>query len=144
MVKRELVGALGYALKEVQHSLRRKMDEKLQPLGLSSSQYAVLRALEEEPGASNAHLARRCFITPQSMHGIVSLLEKRELIARTPDAEHGRKQLTQLTAEGARIVAAAHNVVAEIETRLDEAVAPLERTEVLDMLHRWQDQLERA
>lgn len=144
MKKLELDHALGYALKEAQYAVRRKMDEKLHPLGLSSAQYAVLRALEEEPGASNAHLARRCFITPQSMHGIVSILEKQSLISRRPDADHGRKQLTQLTDEGARIVAAAHKVVAEIEKRLDEAVAPLEKSAIVELLYRCRDALDGA
>lgn len=144
MEKLELDAALGYALKEAQYAVRRKMDEKLQPLGLSSAQYAVLRALEEEPGTSNAHLARRCFITPQSMHGIISILEKQGLISRRPDTEHGRKQLTQLTDEGVRVVAAAHAVVAEIEKRLDKAVFPLEKSAIVAMLYRCRDALDGA
>src|SRR6516162_4869510 len=32
------------------------------------AQYAVLTALEEEPGLSNADLARRAFVTPQTMN----------------------------------------------------------------------------
>jgi DNA-binding MarR family transcriptional regulator len=44
------------------------MDEELRPLGLSVSQYAILEALleEGESESSNAAIARRCFITPQS------------------------------------------------------------------------------
>jgi DNA-binding MarR family transcriptional regulator len=31
-------------------------------------QYALLTALDEEPGLSNADLARRAFVTPQTMN----------------------------------------------------------------------------
>jgi DNA-binding MarR family transcriptional regulator len=58
---------LGYALKRAQHALRVSMDEVLRPLGLTTPQYAVLCAIEADPGISNASLARAAFVTAQTM-----------------------------------------------------------------------------
>ena len=87
---------LGYLLKTAQHALRREMDDALRPLGLSVSTYAVLTELHRQPGLTNADLARRAFITPQSMQGLLVALEKAGLIARGSDRDHGRRQPSRL------------------------------------------------
>jgi len=113
-----LKSLLGYKLKKTQHALRLHMDEALRALDLTTPQYAVLAQLELKPGASNAALARSAFITAQTMHGIVSNLEKRVLIQRKSDASHGRILCTELTDQGHKIVAQAHDMIRAVEARM--------------------------
>jgi DNA-binding MarR family transcriptional regulator len=110
-----VTGLLGYKLKQTQHLLRLQMDEALRSLDLTTPQYAVLAQLELRPGISNAALARASFITAQTMHGIVSNLEKQALVQRKGDPDHGRILCTELTDEGHRIVQQAHEIIAEVE-----------------------------
>ncbi len=109
---------LGYKLKKTQHALRLHMDEALRTLDLTTPQYAVLAQLELKPGASNAALARSAFITAQTMHGIVVNLEKRGLIQRKSDASHGRFLRTELTDQGHKVVAQAHDMIRAVESRM--------------------------
>lgn len=109
---------LGYKLKKTQHALRVHMDEALRELGLTTPQYAVLAQLELKPGISNAILARSAFITAQTMHGIVSNLEKRGLLQRKSDPEHGRILRTTLTKKGMQVVKEAHEIIRHIESRM--------------------------
>lgn len=109
---------LGYKLKKTQHALRLHMDEALRALDLTTPQYAVLAQLELKPGASNAALARSAFITAQTMHGIVSNLEKRGLVQRKNDASHGRILCTELTGQGHKIVLQAHDTIRDVEARM--------------------------
>jgi DNA-binding MarR family transcriptional regulator len=109
---------LGYKLKKTQHALRLHMDEVLRSLDLTTPQYAVLAQLELKPGASNAALARASFITAQTMHGIVSNLEKRGLIYRKSDVSHGRILCAELTDQGRKIVKQAHEVIRAVESRM--------------------------
>ena len=123
---------LGYALKRAQHAMRQHMDRHLREIGLSAPQYAVLASLEAEPGASNATLARRAFVTPQTMQAMLVKLERAGLIARHPDAEHGRIQRTEMTAEGRGTLVQAHQAAQASERLASEAassdaVAMLER-----------------
>ncbi len=111
-------GLLGYKLKKTQHALRLHMDEALRSIDLTTPQYAVLAQLELNPGASNAALARSAFITAQTMHGIVSNLEKRGLIQRKSDTLHGRILCTELTDQGHKIVARAHDMIRDVEGRM--------------------------
>ncbi|MFO1257533.1 MAG: MarR family transcriptional regulator [Gammaproteobacteria bacterium] len=109
---------LGYKLKKTQHALRLNMDEALRTLDLTTPQYAVLAQLELKPGVSNAALARSAFITAQTMHGIVSNLEKRGLIRRKNDDSHGRILCTKLTSQGQKVVKEAHDMIRTVESRM--------------------------
>ncbi|MFN7038491.1 MAG: MarR family winged helix-turn-helix transcriptional regulator [Alphaproteobacteria bacterium] len=111
-------GLFGYKLKKTQHALRLYMDEALRILNLTTPQYAVLAQLELKPGISNAALARVSFITAQTMHGIVSNLEKRGLVQRKNDVSHGRILCTELTKQGHKIVTQAHDMIRTVEARM--------------------------
>jgi DNA-binding MarR family transcriptional regulator len=127
---------IGFALKLAQQALRTHMDAALQHIGLTTPQYAVLTFLDVEPGASNAALARRAFVTPQTMQAILVALERAGHISRTPHPEHGRVQTTELTARGRDALASASGIVAGAEARLRTASAPFDPQEVAAMLRR--------
>ena len=127
---------IGFALKQAQQALRTRLDADLREIGLTTPQYAVLAFLEVEAGASNAAIARRAFVTPQTMQAILVALERAGLIARTPHPEHGRVQMTELTARGRGALEAASGIVADAEERLRNASAPFDPQAVAAMLLR--------
>lgn len=127
---------VGFALKQAQQALRTHMDSGLREIGLTTPQYAVLAFLEVEAGASNAALARRAFVTPQTMQAILVGLERSGLVARTPHPDHGRVQTTELTAQGRDALQAASGIVADAEARLRKAAEPLDPPAVTAMLLR--------
>jgi len=110
--------SLVYRLKKTQHALRISMDKALKLIDLTTPQYAVLSQLELEGGISNAELARKSFITAQTMHGIVSNLENRELIERKNNPNHGRILSANLTKKGLTIVQKAHHLISNIESEM--------------------------
>lgn len=132
---------IGFALKLAQQALRAHLDAALQQIGLTTPQYAVLTFLEVEPGASNAALARRAFVTPQTMQAILVALERAGFISRTPHPKHGRVQTTELTAAGRDALEAASGIVADAEARLRDASAPLDPQAVSAMLVRFAEAL---
>ncbi len=120
---KKITALFGYKLKKTQHRLRLCMDEALKTLNLTTPQYAVLAQLELKPGISNADLARAAFITPQTMHGIVSNLEIRKLLKRKNNPDHGRILCTELTKQGQNIVAQAHKVIQAVEARMFKTIS---------------------
>ena len=135
---------IGFTLKLAQQALRTHLDAALQQIGLTTAQYAVLTFLEVDPGASNAALARRAFVTPQTMQGIVVALERSGFIVRTPHPEHGRVQTTELSAGGRKVLSAASRVVGDAEARLRAASAPLDSQAVITMLLRLAEALRQS
>lgn len=122
--ERFVTGLLGYKLKQTQHALRLHMDDALRALDLTTPQYAVLAQLELHPGISNAALARASFITAQTMHGIVSNLEKRGLVQRKNNPHHGRILSTALTPQGAAVIQQAHSMISKVESRMTATISP--------------------
>ncbi|MBJ3777361.1 MarR family winged helix-turn-helix transcriptional regulator [Acuticoccus mangrovi] len=133
---KDMTPLLGYRLKLAQHALHRRMEEALRPLGLSPAQYAVLAELNARPDQTNADLAERAFITPQSMQGVLTKLEGSGLVERRQDARHGRRQLARLTGEGRLKAEAANAAVMRVEDLLEAAVHPACVQDAVDLMNR--------
>jgi DNA-binding MarR family transcriptional regulator len=108
----------GYLIKRVQALLHDAMAHALARHQLTVTQYSALLAIEEEPGLSNAELARRAFVTPQSMHTVLHDLESRGLVGRQQHPQHGRVLQAALTTQGRRVLSAARGQVDRIEDRM--------------------------
>jgi DNA-binding MarR family transcriptional regulator len=119
-----MAARIGYRLKLAQVALRSAMEEALSAVGVTAPQYAVLTALELDPGRSSAALARAAFVTPQTMQGIVANLERAGLLSRAPDPSHGRIKRATLTAAGRATLKRAHALVAEVEARMLAGFSP--------------------
>lgn len=123
---------IGHLVKRVQHQLRLRLDKRLDSVALTLPQYAALTALEEDEPLSGAELARRCFVTPQTMHPILAKLEEDGFVERRDHPGHGRVLLTVVTDEGRSRLTDGHRVVRSVEAEMirgmdDEAVAELAR-----------------
>src|SRR5580704_2266283 len=85
---------------------------------LTVAQFAVLIALDEEPGLSNADLARRAFVTPQSMYAVLQELERLQFVVRRPHPQHQRVLQAALTGAGRRTLTSAATAVDAIEEQM--------------------------
>lgn len=140
------VGAVGYPLKRAQHALRAAMDAALAPLDLTTAQYAVLSALERAERAgdaalSGAELARRGFVTPQTMTGLVAGLERRALVRRRPHPAHGRVLEVGMTAAGRATLRRAHGAAGAVEDRMLTGRTAPERSQLAAWLRDCADAL---
>lgn len=136
-----LGGRVGYQMKRAQHALRLRMDGALRPVGITTPWYAALSVLEEEPGVSGAALARRCFVTPQTMNVILAKLEGADLVERRPPPEQGRVLRTYLTERGEGRVARAHGIVEAIEEQMLAGLDANERLKLAEALRGCADSL---
>ena len=134
--------SVGNALRKAEHILRLTTDERLRKLALTAPQYAALAALDDEPGLSGAALARRCFVTPQTMTGIIVNLIGAGLIAREPDPEHGRILKTTLTSRGADLLRQARRTVETVEAKMLAELDIAEREALADLLGQCANALE--
>ncbi|WP_328321252.1 MarR family winged helix-turn-helix transcriptional regulator [Streptomyces sp. NBC_00388] len=93
---------------------------QVQPDGeLTLSQTSVLVRLDREGPAAPGRLADAEGIRAQSMCTIVSALQERGLVVRTPDPDDGRRVLVSLTAAG---VEGLHGARRERARRLTRAI----------------------
>ncbi|MFI5609598.1 MarR family winged helix-turn-helix transcriptional regulator [Amycolatopsis sp. NPDC051903] len=144
MSQAETTARPGYLVKRAQQALRQACDEDLRPIGLSMSQYAVLRALADHPGASSAELARRCFVTRQSLRDVLGGLRTAGLVTVAEKASTGRARPVTLTRPGTAQLKAAEQVVFDAEERMLTGLSPTERRRLAELLRRCAENLDSA
>ncbi|OLO99474.1 MarR family transcriptional regulator [Mycolicibacterium porcinum] len=83
-----------------------EVNESVKEHGVTTAQIGVLRQLANQPGLSGAELARRLLITPQGVQLALTALEKRGLVERKQDPQHGRILQVFLTDEGRAVASA--------------------------------------
>ena len=93
---------VGFLLKSLQHTLRQRMDEAMRTHGieLSFAHFAALFGLHSEPGSNGAKLARRAFVSAQTMNSVLRRLEADGHIERRPHPDSRRADSWSLTDEG--------------------------------------------
>ena len=107
-----------YLIGRIDRVVRRRIDEVVGAHGLSVSQYTMLSVLQRRSGLSNAQLARRALVSPQSMNEVLLALERRGLVRRSAHPDHGRILQARLTAKGRRLLVSCDADVRDIEARM--------------------------
>lgn len=134
--------SLLYMVKQVELAIRGHLDEMLKPAGITALQYTALTVLERRDDLTSAELARRSFVTPQSMTDLVKGLERRGLIARRRDAAHGRRLLMSLTPLGRSLLKTYEDRARDLEERMTAGVSRADRERLRDLLNRCRAALE--
>jgi len=117
----------GYLIKRAQAALHVCLEEIVSAHGLGIAQFLVLSLLAETPGLANADLARRAFVTPQSMNEVLKRLESTGLVERRQNPANARILNAYLTRTGTGKWSAASSQVQELEARLLSGLTSDER-----------------
>ncbi|WP_326568613.1 MarR family transcriptional regulator [Amycolatopsis rhabdoformis] len=126
---------LGTHLKRAEQALMAEKNRVLKPFGLSVPQYSVLYALSMSP-LSGAQLARVCCVTPQSMTSLLSTMESKKLVERTPSDVHAQVLIARLTRSGHATFRKANEAALAVEARLSAAFGPDEDKTLRELLQR--------
>lgn len=126
---------ISYVLARLERAVRAAINERVRPFDLTTLQYTTLSVLgaRGQP-LSNAQLARRAYMTPQSMIEVIDALERKGLIRRDPHPNHRRVYPATLTAKGRRVLAACDAAVEEMEEQMLAELSTEERESLLAWL----------
>lgn len=117
-------GRLGYLMRQAEQALWIALEAALKPLGISASQFGVLRLVEIEPGATGVELAYISMFSPQATQEILVVLETAGLVDRKNDDRDRRVRRTFLTPRGARVLGKAHAHAIALEERMVAGMSP--------------------
>jgi DNA-binding MarR family transcriptional regulator len=107
-----------YLVKRLESAVRRNLDLELGAHGMTTPQYAALSILRAQPGLSSAQLARRAFVTPQSMQVMVTAFIRDGLVERRADPSNQRVLRIHLTRDGELLLLQADEAAARIEEQM--------------------------
>jgi DNA-binding MarR family transcriptional regulator len=120
-----------YVVGRLDRALRRRLGETLAPNALTVRQYTTLSVLRARSGLSNAQLARRSLMTPQSMNEVLAALVDLGLVRRMPDQTHGRMIRTELTPDGVALLETCDRAVDALEREMLSALGQKESERLL-------------
>lgn len=115
---------ISYVVARLDRALRVEINKRVKPYGLTTLQYTTLSILGHGGELSNAQLARRAYMTPQSMSEVLDALEQKGLVERTPHPNHRRVFPAALTAKGRRVLAACNAAVDVLEREMLAELTP--------------------
>jgi len=132
-----------YIVGRLNQGIRREMRARLAEFSLSVAEYTTLSVLDSRPELSNAQLARRALVTPQSMLEILAELERRALVERRLDPDNARILRARLTRQGRDRLRAADPAIqalhdemfAGMSARQQEAALTAMRTAMTNLSH---------
>src|SRR5271170_5716887 len=107
----------GYLVKRAQSVIHLALEDIVSRHGLGIPHYVVLTLLAETPGLPNAELARKAFVTPQSMNEVLKQLEASGLVERDQSPTNARILNAQLTRAGRKTWQSVDVGVRELEER---------------------------
>lgn len=118
----------------VSAALRSEIAEALAPLNLPFPQYVCMRVLSENPGWSNADLARAIDVTPQSMNTVLQALQDAGLVSRPDTVDSGRARPAQLSRSGTVLLQRADVLAREAEEHLLSGISTRQRRDFFQTL----------
>ena len=109
---------LSYMIARVDRIISKLLTEQLKQLNITLPQYTALSVLAARGSLSNAKLAERSFIKPQSANKILQDLLSLGWIEKHSDPTHGRRILIQLTASGQNKISECNLIVEALEQKM--------------------------
>jgi DNA-binding MarR family transcriptional regulator len=124
---------LGYLLVRAAEQLSQTWHAALRSHGINPRQFSVLASLAADPGVSQAELARRVMVKPQSMSESLNRLIEAGLVARGK-VEPGLAARLELTDKGRKLLTKAYPVIEDFNRDSFAALTSAERAEFARML----------
>ncbi|WP_280665082.1 MULTISPECIES: MarR family winged helix-turn-helix transcriptional regulator [unclassified Kitasatospora] len=117
--------AVGYLIR-VGQQVHTKLWSEHVGADLTAPQYAVLDALETEPGADQRTVGELASLDKATMAEMVSRLVRRGLVLRRRDPSDGRRNLLSLSPTGQELLHSSSAAVAQVQRQL---LSPLEEVD---------------
>jgi DNA-binding MarR family transcriptional regulator len=128
--------SVGFTLSSLGYSVSRRFQATLAPLGLEPREFALLRTIAPQQGASQQAIGEQLQIPPSRMVAFVDALEQRGLVERRANPADRRARALYLTDKGRKLLNRAFALATDLEAQLCSGLSASERENLLDALRR--------
>ncbi len=106
---------IAYLVGRLDHVLNRRVRECVASHGVTAAQYTALSVLNHHGQMSNAQLAERSMVSPQSANEMVKIMQSKGWVERESATSHGRIIHLRLTPEGRALLALCDRALVQVE-----------------------------
>ena len=135
--------SLGYLARYAHRAFVKALAQELEPYGILSAQWSVLRILWDSEGLTQVELAERMRVEKASLTGVLDGMERCGLILRVRNKEDRRKINITLTAQGRRLKAKLLPYGAKINRKAARGMSEAETVQLRRLLAKLIQNLER-
>ena len=134
-----LLGLTGYVLRRASTAALGEFSHKLASLDLRPTDAALLVLIDAAPEVTHSEAAETLGLRRPNLVPVVAGLEKRGLIARSPDPHDSRAKRAVATPEGIALVEEVRAVGRVVYEHAMRGISATERKQLLDMLSRMKE-----
>ncbi|WP_233856141.1 MarR family winged helix-turn-helix transcriptional regulator [Paraburkholderia sp. HD33-4] len=116
---------VSYVVGQLDRLLKRSFIDVLGEFGLTLPQFTALSVISASGAMTNAKLAERSFITPQSANEVVKTMEANGWVGRAGHPTHGRLIHLFLTDEGRRVLKECDSAIDTLEASMLDGVTEI-------------------
>jgi DNA-binding MarR family transcriptional regulator len=135
--------SIGYLTRYAHRAFVKALAGELEPHGILSAQWSVLRILWDIEGLTQVELAERMRVEKASLTGVLEGMERRGLILRARNEEDRRKINITLTAQGRRLKPQLSPHAAKINRKATRGMTEIEKSQLRGLLAKLIQNLER-
>ena len=135
---------LGFLLTEAARLLRKLIDRRLQPLGLTRAQWSVLAVLSNHDGLSQSHLADELEIEKTTAGRLIDHIEKNAWIERRPIPGDRRLWGVYLTERARPLIAEVEQIILNTRADMLRSLSSEQQHHLSEALHAVKTNLSKA
>lgn len=110
----DLDESLGFLLNRAALAMKRALEERLEPYGLTAPQWAVLARLWQKDGQPLSSVGRSLHLDKPTITGVIDRLEKKRLVKRHRDLDDRRVIRVFLSRSGSGLKTKLPNLASEV------------------------------
>jgi DNA-binding MarR family transcriptional regulator len=129
-----LESLMGYNARRATLAIMDSFFRQMAVYGLRPVDFSVLSLIAHNPGITSRQLCSALAIQPPNLVGIISQLQKRDLITRRPHPRDGRAMGLHLTTEGKKMIRQAEVTASELEETATARLSAAERKTLMQLL----------
>lgn len=118
---------IGYRVKLLSQLMARKLQERLEPFGLTPFHWVVLCCLWDEDGLPTSSIGEKLQQVGGTLTGVLDRMEERSLVRRERDIDDRRIWRIWLTEEGKQLETVLPPIVAEVPEQAMKGIPPAQR-----------------
>lgn len=130
----DLTAMPGHLIRRIHQISTAIFAEECAASGLTSVQYAALKAVRANPDVDATRLSSLIAFDRSTLGDVLERLEAKGWILRSPSPHDRRVKLLRLAPEGSAVLDAVEPDVLRVQQRLLEPLSPADRIEMMRML----------
>ena len=133
---------LGILINKIANQLKRKMDKEMnENYNLTKTQSLVLSYINSNKEIYQKDIEKRFSIRRSTATEILNLMEKRNLIKRTPSKIDKRLNNIEITEEGIKLEKVGKEKIKELEKQMTKSLTKEEKKELIRLLEKVEQNL---